>query len=434
MGRKKTALTEQEIQKIEEANRKIAIEAARNKASRLGKPSYFFNVGDKVRYGGWESTVVTAVFDDGAFYEVESISNKGEKGEHTSRNIVTWLSLRRLEYGDTSFTSNEDIRLNYNNSSVESLLSKHTLFGVDFNPDYQRELVWEDKDRELLLDSLFMGADIGRFVFRVKNDDEVSLDGPYYEIVDGKQRMMALLDFYADRYPYKGAFYSDLSAKDRRTFKNASVSIAEARNLSKKDTLRLFIMLNRGGRPISEEVVRRAKKMLEDIQSVNVAGIVSDSIVDGPGLRTVIFVQGCTHHCEGCQNPETWEFGCGKNMSVETLYDMVKDAPLCKGVTFSGGEPFCQAGALIPLAKMLKKDGYELASYSGFTFEQLMKGTAEQKGLLSCLDILVDGPFIQSEKSLDLRFRGSKNQRILDVQKSLVEGKAVLCSDERWNG
>ena len=70
MGRKKTALTEQEIQKIEEANRKIAIEAARNKASRLGKPSYFFNVGDKVRYGGWESTVVTAVFDDGAFYEV----------------------------------------------------------------------------------------------------------------------------------------------------------------------------------------------------------------------------------------------------------------------------------------------------------------------------------------------------------------------------
>lgn len=431
MGRKKSTQTEKELQRIEEKNREIAIRSARCKATRLGKPSYFFNVGDKVRYGGWNSTVITAVFDDGAFYEVAT-SNK-EDGR-TSKNIVIWLSLRRLEYGETSFASNEDIRLYYSNASVESLLSKHILFGVDFNPDYQRELVWDDKDRELLLDSLFMGADIGRFVFRVKDDHETSLDGPFYEIVDGKQRMMALLDFYADRYPYKGAYFSDLSAKDQCAFKNTSVSIADAKNLSKKDTLRLFIMLNRGGRPVSEEVVRRAEKMLEDIQSVNVAGIVSDSIVDGPGLRTVIFVQGCTHHCEGCQNPETWEFGCGKNMSVETLYDMVKDAPLCKGVTFSGGEPFCQAGALVPLAKMLKKDGYELASYSGYTFEQLMKGTAEQKALLSCLDILIDGPFIQNEKSLDLRFRGSKNQRILDVKKSLAEGKAVLCTDERWNG
>lgn len=265
MGRKKATLTEEEIRKIEETNRKIAIEAARNKASRLGKPSYFFNVGDKVRYGGWESTVVTAVFDDGTFYEVESISNRVGREERTRRNIVTWFNLRRLEYGYTSFTSNENIRLNYSNTSVESLLSKHLLFGVDFNPDYQRELVWDDKDRELLLDSLFMGADIGRFVFRVKDDDETALNGPFYEIVDGKQRMLALLDFYADRYPYKGAFFSDLSAKDRYTFKNASVSTADVRNLGKKDTLRLFIMLNRGGRPVSEKIIRKAEEMLRDI-------------------------------------------------------------------------------------------------------------------------------------------------------------------------
>ena len=263
-GKKKTTLTEQEIQRIEEENRKIAIEAARSKAARFGKPSYFFNVGDKVRYGGWNSTVITAVFDGGTFYEVVT-SNKEGKGERTSKNIVMWLDLRRLEYGETSFTSNENIRLSYSNASVESLLSKHLLFGVDFNPDYQRELVWDDKDRELLLDSLFMGADIGRFVFRVKDDNETELNGPFYEIVDGKQRMLALLDFYADRYPYKGAFFSDLSAKDRCTFKNSSVSIADVQNLSKKDTLRLFIMLNRGGRLVSEKIIRKAEEMLRDI-------------------------------------------------------------------------------------------------------------------------------------------------------------------------
>ena len=106
-----------------------------------------------------------------------------------------------------------------------------------------------------------------------------------------------------------------------------------------------------------------------------------DSIVDGPGIRVAIFVQGCCHHCEGCHNPESWAFGAGTDMSVEELFAMVKANPLCRGVTFSGGEPFCQAGALVPLAENLKAAGYELASYSGYTFEQLLAGTPEQKAL-----------------------------------------------------
>ena len=92
-------------------------------------------------------------------------------------------------------------------------------------------------------------------------------------------------------------------------------------------------------------------------QMVNVAGVVGDSIVDGPGIRVAIFVQGCCHHCEGCHNPESWPFGAGTDMSVEELYTMVKANPLCRGVTFSGGEPFCQAGALVPLAEKLKAAG-----------------------------------------------------------------------------
>ena len=146
-----------------------------------------------------------------------------------------------------------------------------------------------------------------------------------------------------------------------------------------------------------------------------------DSIVDGPGIRLAIFVQGCCHHCEGCHNPESWAFGAGTDMSVEELFAMVKANPLCRGVTFSGGEPFCQAGALVPLAENLKAAGYELASYSGYTFEQLLAGTPEQKALLA-------------QRNLDLLFRGSENQRILDVPKSLAAGSAVWCTAPRWVG
>ena len=167
---------------------------------------------------------------------------------------------------------------------------------------------------------------------------------------------------------------------------------------------------------------------------LELAGIVSDSIVDGPGIRTAIFAQGCPHHCKGCHNPETWEFGCGTLIPVEAVVEIVQSNPLCRGVTFSGGEPFAQAAEFAQLAALLKEKGYEVASYSGYTFEQLLEGTEDQKLLLGTIDILIDGPFIQSQKSLELVFRGSRNQRILDVRKSLAEGKAVETASPRWLG
>ena len=167
---------------------------------------------------------------------------------------------------------------------------------------------------------------------------------------------------------------------------------------------------------------------------LDLAGIVGDSIVDGPGIRTTIFSQGCPHHCPGCHNPETWEFGTGTQIPVEAVLDIVKSNPLCRGVTFSGGEPFAQPAAFARLAKLLKADGYEVASYSGFTFEALLKGSQAQQELLSSIDILIDGPFVLAQKSLEIAFRGSKNQRILDVPKSLAAGKAVETSSKRWLG
>lgn len=167
---------------------------------------------------------------------------------------------------------------------------------------------------------------------------------------------------------------------------------------------------------------------------MRIANTVNDSIVDGPGLRFTIFTQGCPHHCPGCHNPETWEFGCGTRIPVETVVEIVQSNPLCRGVTFSGGEPFAQAEAFAKLAKLLKAKGYEVASYSGYTFEELLRGTEAQKALLASIDILIDGRFIQAQKSLEIAFRGSRNQRILDVKKSLAEGKAVETTSKRWLG
>jgi anaerobic ribonucleoside-triphosphate reductase activating protein len=121
-------------------------------------------------------------------------------------------------------------------------------------------------------------------------------------------------------------------------------------------------------------------------------------------------------------------------MEETELLEIVETNPLCRGVTFSGGEPFSQAQGFAKLGRLLKEKGYEVASYSGFTFEELLEGTEDQKDLLSVLDVLIDGPFLLSERSLELNFRGSRNQRVLNVPQSLREGKAVLETSPRWLG
>ncbi len=165
-----------------------------------------------------------------------------------------------------------------------------------------------------------------------------------------------------------------------------------------------------------------------------VAGFAQDSIVDGPGLRLTVFCQGCPHHCPGCQNPETWPFEGDRAVLPQEIAALAGQDPLVRGVTLSGGEPFAQAEGCAALARLLKARGYELATYTGYTFEELLAGTPAQKRLLEQIDILVDGRFVQAERSLELRFRGSRNQRILDVPKSLAAGAAVWTADPRWVG
>ncbi len=169
--------------------------------------------------------------------------------------------------------------------------------------------------------------------------------------------------------------------------------------------------------------------MKEPKTKLQLAGVVRESIVDGPGIRMTVFVQGCPHHCKGCHNPHTWSFEDGYTTSVDRILEEAAKDKLLKGITLSGGEPFTQASALAELAEKAHAMGLNVFCYTGYTFEALQEQFGEHpeyKALLEQCDWLVDGPFLEEEMSLMLHFRGSRNQRILDVPESLKAGKAVL--------
>ena len=162
---------------------------------------------------------------------------------------------------------------------------------------------------------------------------------------------------------------------------------------------------------------------------LRIAGTINDSIVDGPGIRYTIFTQGCPHNCKGCHNPQTHDLSGGELVDTDTLLEKAKENPLLDGVTFSGGEPFCQAEALADLGRKLKAAGLNIITYTGYTFEHLYEHRTENGwgSLLEVTDYLIDGPFILEQKDWVIKFRGSSNQRYIDCQASLKEGRAVEC-------
>lgn len=161
---------------------------------------------------------------------------------------------------------------------------------------------------------------------------------------------------------------------------------------------------------------------------MRISGTIHDSIVDGPGLRFVVFTQGCTHGCEGCHNPDTHELSGGREVSVDEILKDMFSNPLIDGLTLSGGEPFLQAGECAILAQKAKEQGLSIWCYSGFTFEELLNMSGAEY-LLGQIDVLVDGPFVLGQRSLTLKWRGSANQRILDINQSLALGRAVTLAD-----
>ena len=159
-----------------------------------------------------------------------------------------------------------------------------------------------------------------------------------------------------------------------------------------------------------------------------------DSIVDGEGIRTVIWTQGCPHNCYGCHNPSTHDFNDGELIDINYIKQEIDSLEGQDGITFSGGDPMCQPEACAEIAMYAKKKNLNIWCYTGYTFEQLMIMSKKKKNILKFLeqiDILVDGKFIIEEKSLDIAFRGSKNQRIIDVKKSLKTNQ--VCTIKKYN-
>jgi len=165
---------------------------------------------------------------------------------------------------------------------------------------------------------------------------------------------------------------------------------------------------------------------------MRIAGITYDSFVDGPGLRVVVFAQGCDLGCANCHNPSSWDTTAGDEYTVAQLVRKIKKPrpgrELVRGLTLSGGEPFMQAGELALVAKAVKKLGWDVTTYTGRTYEKLAAcvDDAGIQALLEVTDYLIDGPYIEARRTLELKFRGSANQRIIDMAATRKKGEIVL--------
>ncbi|MDR1150547.1 MAG: anaerobic ribonucleoside-triphosphate reductase activating protein [Clostridiales bacterium] len=169
-------------------------------------------------------------------------------------------------------------------------------------------------------------------------------------------------------------------------------------------------------------------------KKVRLAGIINDSIVDGPGLRLAVFFQGCNRNCLGCHNPHAMSHNGGNIFSTREILNIALSNKLLDGVTFTGGEPFLQSDSLYNLVEIFKKNNYHVAVYTGHTFDEILK---EKKYVcvLNFTDILVDGAFIKNKKNLNLKYCGSSNQRVIDIKKTLKDinnSEKKICLNLDW--
>ena len=161
------------------------------------------------------------------------------------------------------------------------------------------------------------------------------------------------------------------------------------------------------------------------MSTISILEIVEDTTVDGPGFRTSVYSSGCPHHCPGCHNPQSWNIDNGHHVETEEILKVILDDPFAD-VTFSGGDPMFQPQGFTELAKAIKQQSSKnIWCYTGFLFEDLLKSPV-QKALLENIDVLVDGRFVEALKDEELRFRGSSNQRIINVPASLERGEIII--------
>lgn len=252
-----------------QAEKEHAIKNIEEEVQNLNEPTYYFNVGDKVQFGALKESTVEELLYDGKVYVLRCVAtnnNYGDPYDYETYRVAGWTEVRPIINGDSSFANNQDVKIDFTNCTIDSLFSKYYHFGVDMQPDYQRGYVWEQNDKELLIDSIFNNIDIGKFAFIHLNDSKWMETGKGYEILDGKQRLNAIIEFYENRFPYKGKYYNDLSKKDKMIFKHHNVSIGEIREADKKAVLKYFLMLNRTGKSMDKSQLDKVEQMLRECE------------------------------------------------------------------------------------------------------------------------------------------------------------------------
>lgn len=250
--------------------------AARN----IPSPCIQYSVGDRVKYGNWDWSAVLKVYENGLYYKLVSVTRK------TNRNIpdeselkihyIAWFdftpyrSLDEWEQTET-LTQDEDIRFSFQQRDINSLLAHYFgKYGIDLEPEYQRGNVWTLEQKQSLIDSIFHNVDIGKFCIIKRPwgpDGMKPLTPKLYEMLDGKQRLTAIVEFFTGRFSYKGKYYNDLKPHDKQHFKYYSLSYAETDPLTDEQKYRYFLKLNTTGTPVDPAHMDKVRKMLEEIEN-----------------------------------------------------------------------------------------------------------------------------------------------------------------------
>ena len=241
----------------------------------ISEPTIFYNVGDRVQYGHVKKTIITEVLDDGRIYKVHCIktnNNYGSPYDYEEDHYLAWHDFVAYQSDNEvkkidMFTEEEDILINFSNRDVEGIIGTYYYFGVNLEPDYQRGNVWKLKDKIELIDSIFKNVDIGKFtIIRLP----ISSDGYLYEMLDGKQRLIALVEFKEGRFKYKGKLYRELHPADRSHFDSYPIAWGDIRNLRDSGAMtnaqkyRYFLKLNTGGKQVDPKHIEYVKKLYEN--------------------------------------------------------------------------------------------------------------------------------------------------------------------------
>ena len=230
-------------------------------------PAYSFEIGDKVVLGNLKDVTVIGYNENRTIYELSFMN-----GEDIDFRVANWWDVRPI-MDKTAIPERVAVSgiadVFYNNCYMESLLHRYYHSGIDMSPDYQRDFVWDDADKQRLLDSVFHdGIEIGRFVLVRLSNEEWDERDCTYEILDGKQRLNCLCEFYENRFPYKGLYFNDLHPEDKYVFLHKNIAIGEVSDLTREEKLQLFLAINRGGKAVDVQHLQQVEDMLYEEMNV----------------------------------------------------------------------------------------------------------------------------------------------------------------------